>query len=113
MELNYIEIGNRIRQIRNNKSFSQAYLGKVIGVTSSQIGNIENARSHTSLESLVKIADALEVSTDEILFGYIRFGADRYYAEYSRLMIDCTEKEKEIILDIAKTLKDDLKQNGF
>ena len=113
MELNYQEIGERIRQIRKEKKMTQDDLGIKTNLTSSQVGNIENARSHPSLESLVTISEVLEISTDELLFGHIRFGEDRYLQEYNLLMLDCNEKEKEVLLEVMKTLKGELRRNHF
>ena len=78
------------------------------GLTHVQIGNIESARSRPSVESLVNISNALKISTDQLLFGCLRFSEDRYYTEYTETIMNCNEKEKHIIIETIRTLSKEL-----
>ena len=59
--------GERVKQAREAVGLSQAQLGESIGVTQSAIANLEADRSGISCANLVKVADALGVSTDWLL----------------------------------------------
>ena len=60
--------GHRIRQIREHKGLTQLYIASVVGVTTDTISRWEN-RKYPSIkrENALKLAEALEVSLDDIL----------------------------------------------
>ena len=60
-------IGKRVRELRIEKGFSQQELGSAIGVTKVSMCGYENGTRIPSLENLVKIAEALETTTDYLL----------------------------------------------
>lgn len=110
MELNYERIGSRIKNIRKSRKLTQEALAEKVGLSSTQIYNIENAKSSLSLESLHNISSVLSISTDELLYGCVRYGNDRFYDEYVDLLLDCSDSDKAIILETAKTLKNELQK---
>ena len=60
--------GARIRSIRETKRLTQLYVANVVGVTTDTISRWENNRYPSiKRENAQKLADALEVSLDEIL----------------------------------------------
>ena len=63
----YQEIGARIRDIRIRKGMSQADLAAKADLSLPVISSIENARSKIWLVTFARIAEALEVSADDIL----------------------------------------------
>jgi len=54
--------GERIRQLRKEKGFSQEELADKAGVHRTYIGMIERAEKNITLINIEKIANALEVS---------------------------------------------------
>lgn len=64
--VNYAEIGFRIRQIRKGRNWTQAKLAEAVGCSTANITNIEKVKTKLSLNMLVRIAEVLEVSLDEI-----------------------------------------------
>jgi len=60
-------LGERIRELRKERGWSQAELGKLIGTDSQYVSRYENGRITPSADALVRIASALEVSTDYLL----------------------------------------------
>ena len=63
---------------------------------STQSVNIENGHSKMRIDSLIAISNALSVSTDAILFGEITYDKEPYYKEFTEIMPDCSDKEKNI-----------------
>ena len=60
--------GNKIRLIREQKGLTQLYLATVVGVTTDTISRWENRRYPSiKLENARKLAEALEVSLEELL----------------------------------------------
>lgn len=68
-ELNYKEIGLRIKTLRLKNSIYQTELAKEIGVSQTHMSNIESGRAGLTLENLVKMARIFECTIDEIVFG--------------------------------------------
>lgn len=65
--INYEEIGCRIRRARKSKKWTQAKLAETVGCSTANITNIEKAKTKLSLNMLVRIAEVLEVSADELI----------------------------------------------
>ena len=60
--------GNKIRVIREQKGLTQLYLATVVGVTTDTISRWENRRYPAiKLDNARKLAEALEISLDELL----------------------------------------------
>lgn len=60
-------LGERIRQLRKETGWSQAELGDKVGTDSQRISRYENGRITPSLDAIVRIAEALNVSIDHLL----------------------------------------------
>jgi len=61
-----METKDRIRKFREKKGFSTTDLSNMTGISQSTISKIENGKRRIDLESLEKIADALDVSVDRL-----------------------------------------------
>ena len=62
-----VNLGIHIRQLREKKNMSQQDLADDSGVTKSQIARIERAQINTTVKTLIKISNALEIEPKEIL----------------------------------------------
>lgn len=61
------ELGVHIRKLREKNSLSQQELANFCSVPKVQIGRIERAEVNTTVRTLVKIANALDVEPKELL----------------------------------------------
>ena len=68
-ELNYKEIGMRIKTMRLKNNIYQTVLAKKIGISQTHMSNIESGRAGLTLENLVKMVIIFNCSIDEIVFG--------------------------------------------
>jgi transcriptional regulator with XRE-family HTH domain len=59
--------GARLQRFREIRNLTQAELGRRAGMASASVSHFETGQRSPSLESLVKLADALEISTDALL----------------------------------------------
>ena len=59
--------GARLRWIRQRRGLSMMELGKKVGVHPVTIGRLENGRRPAQLETVRKLAGALEVEVEELL----------------------------------------------
>ena len=68
-ELNYKEIGNRIRNGRLEAQMTQQELSKLVGVSTSFIGHLERAEKIPSVDTLVQLCAAMDMTMDYLIFG--------------------------------------------
>jgi transcriptional regulator with XRE-family HTH domain len=113
MSLNFKLIGLRIKESRLRKRMSQAELAERIDMSVSYISRIETAKKQASLNSLVRIANALGVTVDHMLNGNQTSDSAEYRIDLVQLLEGCTSCEKRIIYEIASAVKKSLCDNKW
>lgn len=63
------EIGNRIKELRKKRDFSQAYVAKNLFISQSAYSLIENSQNGLVSEHIIKLSKLYDVTTDYILKG--------------------------------------------
>ena len=99
-EVNYKELGQRIRSVRQNMCLTQDNLSEMVGCNTSHISNIENNYTKLSLNVLVAIANALGVSVDYLLSGQLNDTSSALDREILKALDGCDDIKKEKILKI-------------
>lgn len=61
-----IQLGIQIRQLREKKNISQQDLANDCNIPKIQIGRIERAEINTTVKTLIKISNALEIEPKEL-----------------------------------------------
>lgn len=74
---------------------------------------IENGTKVPSLSVLVKIANTLSVSADELLLDCLEYSSSSANSEIHRLLLDCNETEQTVIIRTARELKATLVSLGI
>lgn len=59
--------GERLTVIRQQRNLSQVSVSRTIGITQTQLSDMENGKTGTTLPRLVKLAEFYRVSTDYLL----------------------------------------------
>ncbi len=59
--------GQRLYQLRKEKGVTQNAIGKLLGVTTTQAGDMERGKTTTSLARLCLLCDYFNVSADYLL----------------------------------------------
>lgn len=69
--LKYKEVGLKIAYYRKKKGYTQTQLAEMVGISSNYLSLIErgNKRQSYSMETLFKIAEALDVNANDLLEG--------------------------------------------
>lgn len=98
--LNYELLGQQIRKQRKAKKYTLEQLAEKLDVSTTFIGQIERAKGIPSLETLVKIANVLEISVDSLLFGDLntKSGNTHFIEQLSCLTEDFSQREKDLLL---------------
>lgn len=84
--LDYIALGNRIRNARKKVNLTQAELGEACSLSTSYIGHIERGSRTLSVDTLFRIVKVLNVSMDY-------------------LTSDSVENDKSLFINIESSLK--------
>ena len=101
----YQTVGARIREIRVSKGMTQADLAEKAHLSLPAVSDIENARSKMWLITFARIAEALQVSADDILRLNTPASAASYPVEFAEILEGCTSAEIESLLKIVKQVK--------
>ena len=67
MKTSSIKLGKNIKCIRERKKMSQGDICRALGFDRAQMSNIEAGKGNPTLATIEKIAQALGVSSDELL----------------------------------------------
>lgn len=99
--------------LRKNKSLSQAALGKAVGTSGDIIGRYERGIITPSIEVIMKIADALEVSID-FLVGKTSLKLDKETLKRLNDISDLSEENKNFVLKMVDMALQNFKtKNAF
>ncbi|HET6143251.1 MAG TPA: helix-turn-helix domain-containing protein [Candidatus Acidoferrales bacterium] len=118
-------IGDRLRALREEKNFSQGDVEKRTGLLRCYISRVENGHTIPAIETLEKIARALEIplyqlfydgekppalpnlpkrkSADDIIWGSAGKEA-RLFAKFRRLMGRIEEDDRRLLLYMAQKM---------
>ena len=99
-----ISVGRRIAKARRDRGYSQAVLAEKANISISHLSNIERGRKSLSAEVLLKIAEALQVSADSVLFTDIPQIHKEVERQIDVNLNNCTAREKEFILKLIKDI---------
>ena len=106
MTINYSLIGNRIKAARKAKGLSQSELSELIDRSVGYMSYIETGSKKPSLETLIQIANALDVTIDELLSDNLVAASPVSNTQINQLLSDCSAFEKSVILLSIKSIKD-------
>jgi transcriptional regulator with XRE-family HTH domain len=66
-----MSLGEKIKQLRQEKGYSQTFLEKRSGVNSKLLSKYENGRIIPTADTLRKIAEGLDISADYLIFDNV------------------------------------------
>ena len=101
--VNYVDLGKRVRARRTELNWTQERLAQEIGVSTSFIGHIERGSRKASIDTLVQLANTMEISTDELLEGSLTM-SDALVKPVKKL----TENQKQVMRQVLTTLEENI-----
>lgn len=111
MEQELLLLGQRIRTARTERGMSQAELADKANVGLPHISDIERGKTHTKVLTFARIAEALQISADDLLRINIPEVKVLYQNELSDLLKDCSPTEMESLLQIVRQVKAAIQTN--
>ena len=112
MAIDYESIGKRIKAARTSKQISQEELSRIVYVNNEHISRIESGKVKLSLELIILIANALDVSADDLLTDNLNHSSSPVGTEIHDLLLDCNNDEKAILTKTLTFLKALLDEYG-
>jgi transcriptional regulator with XRE-family HTH domain len=119
-------IGTRLRSLREERKFSQGDIEKRTGLLRCYISRVENGHTVPSIETLEKLAAALEIplyqlfyegeeppplpnlskrtSTEELALDAEAIKENRFFEKVRRLLSKIDEKDRQLLLYMAQKL---------
>lgn len=97
-------LGNRIRKTRMSCGITQEKLAEMVDISTNFMSLIENGRN-MSVETLVKIADALGVTVDYLLSDTMEVQSDKIMTQIAQNLSTLSDDEKLFFLNVIKQYK--------
>ncbi len=100
--MDYVDLGQRVRKQRTQLGWTQEALAEKINVSTSFVGHIERGTRKASLETLVSIANSLNVSLDYLLAGSLNNSI------IGPIPQGLSSKQRTALQEILTTIQDNL-----
>ena len=113
MQINYILLGQRIRAIRTKKGITQMELAERIDRSPAYMSYVETAYKFCSLDTLVRVANELNVSTDDLLIDSLTNTIKVSNHEFAAILSDCSDYEMRVLLDMVKATKQAMREYKY
>jgi len=107
VHIDYKLIGERISALRRSRKWTQEKLAERSDLSNNYISNIENNHSIPSLETLMKICIALEVTPNQLLLGSSAQEKEYLNDDIASLLSQCTPQEKRCALGFIKVMMEE------
>ena len=102
MELSLKQIGARIRTAREAQNITQFQLAEMINISLSHMSNIETGNTNFGVDILVRLAQALQVSTDALLRPDVPQVTALYAEEIDDLLRGRSPEEMQLLTKILR-----------
>ena len=104
MKTDYVLIGERIKFWRQQRSLTQEQLAEKVELTPGFISLIETGKKRASLETLLSVCRALNITTNDLLVGNQIIKDTDYNTEFSELTVKFNESERRLVFEITKAV---------
>lgn len=101
-EINYVEIGTRIRIERENFDMTREKLSELVNLSPYFLGQIERGERKMSINTLIKISECLHISIDYLFFEQVNANTNSNILH--SLINRCSEKEVLVIEALIKLI---------
>lgn len=99
----YREIGKRLQEIRQKSGLTQEKLSELSGISSNFISQIERGRNKCSVETIYKLAEALNLPMNELFnFKILNPVKDPYVKRIELMLRNLSKNDKNLVMDITE-----------
>ena len=102
--IDYKELGKRIRSERRRQDLTQEKLAEMADISDSFMGHIERGGRTLSIETLAKLANALNMSIEYIICGEYNYQPDMLPNEIHDALNQMDSNQRRVFLSMMKAL---------
>ena len=102
--IDYKEIGKRIRAERRHQELTQEKLSEMADISESFLGHIERGGRVLSVETLAKLANALNLSIEFIVCGEYNYQPATLPAEIHNALNRMSSSQRGVFISMMSTL---------
>lgn len=110
--MDYIALGQRIREERLKLNLTQEKLAEDVGLSTTYIGQIERGERSLTLGKLVMLVNRFGITVDYLLSDSVVPAEENQYKLWSQLMDGRTEEEKRLAINMVKLMFGYLDENA-
>ena len=108
--VDYHAIGQRIRFARTKAQMTQERLANLANLSLPHVSNIETGNTKVSLPTLIKLANILDVSLDDLVCDNIKHAKETFCIEAQSILEDCNDYETRFLVELLKAAKNTLRK---
>lgn len=97
-------LGQNVKKYRLAAGLTQDAASELAGLSSNYFRQIEMGNKTPRLETFIKIAEALHVSTDKLLFGNLSWSSDIKTGELQERLNNLPPAKKDFILAVLDSM---------
>ena len=105
MGIDYNLIGERIKEARKNKGYTQEKLAEELDVAVTYLSRLEKGYP-INLKRLAQISQVLDVSMEYLLSGTVPKSDNYLNKDFEEILETCSPEKLKLIYNIAKTIVD-------
>ena len=99
----YQEIGKRLQEIRLKCDLTQERLSELSGISSNFISQIERGKNKCSVETIYKLATALDIPMNDLFNPKVSNPVKDPYIKRMEIMLkNLSKKDKDLVMDITE-----------
>lgn len=98
--------GNYIRKHRKEKKLTQQDLADILGITKKSVCAFESGTTFPSQENIFRLAEILDMSLDEFLYGERIFEHEICIEEINQKLSTLSNKEQGMVITMLKSTID-------
>jgi len=102
--IDYVSLGKRIRYYRQKCSITQERLAEKVDVSLPHMSRIEGGKTKPSLQVLIDVANALNVTIDQLLYDSVESDKLSPLIPLNDILSDCSKAEIEMITESARAI---------
>ena len=100
-KINYKEIGKRIKQKRKELNLTQEKLSEILEISPTYISEIERGTGISSLATITKIANVLNLDLDYLILGISNTNIDK---TFSNLLERIPKKDQKLFISLCENI---------
>ena len=102
--IDYISIGNRIKQARQDKGLTQSNLAEILSVSPEYVSKLETAHTKPSLTTLSEISSILSTSLTYLLEGTTKNSDNYKLEEFTQLIKELSPEKRKLLFEIGTVI---------